>query len=76
MTPHAVHYGAGEPLQVERGHVLQQAYEANPLRLKGRILRPPALPTAARITPAKENTSPRNPSPSTAITVNRKSQSD
>ena len=76
MTPHAVHYGAAEALQVQRGQVLQQAYEANPLRFKGCIPQPPALPTAAWINPPKENTSPRNTDPSTAITVNRVSQSD
>ena len=76
MTPHAVHYGAAEALQVQRGQVLQQAYEANPLRFKGCIPQPPALPTAAWINPPKENTSPRNTDPSTVITVNRVSQSD
>ena len=76
MTPHAVHYGAAEALQVQRGQVLQQANEANPLRFKGCIPQPPALPTAAWINPPKENTSPRNIDPRTVITVNRVSQSD
>ena len=76
MTPHAVHYGAAEALQVQRGQVLQQAYEANPLRFKGCIPQPPALPTAVWINPSKENTSPSNTDPSTVITVNRVSQSD
>jgi putative transposase len=76
MTPHAVHYGAAEALQVQRGQVLQQAYQANPLRFKGCIPQPPALPTAAWINPPKENTSPRNIDPRTVITVNRVSQSD
>jgi putative transposase len=76
MTPHAVHYGAAEALQVHRGQVLQQPYETNPLRFKGCIPQPPRLPTAAWINPPKENTSSRNTDPRTVITVNRVSQSD
>ncbi len=76
MTPHAVHYGAAETLQVQRAHVLQQAYEANPLRFKGRLPQPPALPTAAWINPPKEALSARNTDPCTVRSVNRVSQSD
>lgn len=76
MTPHAVHYGAAETLQVQRAHVLQQAYEANPLRFKGRLPQPPALPNTAWINPPKEALSARNTEPCTVISVNRVSHND
>ena len=76
MTPHAVHYGTAETMQVQRAHVLQQAYEANPLRFKGRLPQPPALPTAAWINPPKEATPPENHTPCSLISVNRVSQND
>ena len=76
MIPHAVHYGTAETMQVQRAHVLQQAYEANPLRFKGRLPQPPALPTAAWINPPKEATPPENHTPCSLISVNRVSQND
>ena len=76
MTPHAVHYGTAEALQVQRAQVLQHAYEANPLRFKGCLPLPPALPTAAWINPPKATASSRNTDPCTVISVNRVSQSD
>jgi putative transposase len=76
MTPHAVHHGAAETLQVQRAMVLQQAYEANPLRFKGCMPQPPTLPTAAWINPPKETASARNAEPCTVISVNRVSQND
>ena len=76
MTPHAVHYGTAEALRVQRAQVLQQAYEANPLRFKGCLPQPPALPTAAWINPPKQTTSPGNAESCTVISLNRVSQSD
>jgi putative transposase len=54
MTPHAVHYGIAQTLQAQRAQTLQLAYAAQPLRFKGRIPQPPALPTAAWINPPKK----------------------
>ena len=76
MTPHAVHHGAAQALQVQRALVLHRAYEAHPLRFKGCMPQPPTLPTAAWINPPKENTSPRNTGPCSLISDNRVSQSD
>ncbi|MBW4052391.1 MAG: hypothetical protein HIU85_13185 [Proteobacteria bacterium] len=56
MSPHAVHYGTAEALQVQRAQTLQLAYAAQPRRFKGQIAQPPALPTAAWINPPKETT--------------------
>ena len=76
MIPHAVHHGAAEAPQVQRALVLQQAYEANPLRFKGCMPQPPALPAAAWINPPKETVSAGNTDPCSVISVNRMSQSD
>ncbi len=76
MSPHAVHYGTAEALQAQRVQTLQLAYTAQPLRFKGRMPQPPALPTAAWINPPKETISGRNTDPCTVISVNRVSQSD
>ncbi len=76
MIPHAVHYGTAETMQVQRAHVLQQAYEAIPLCFKGRLPQPPALPTAAWINPPKEATPPANHTPCSLVSVNRVSQND
>ena len=54
MTPHAVHYGTAEALHQHRAQTLQAAFLANPLRFKGIVPTPPALPTAAWINPPKE----------------------
>ena len=70
MTPHAVHYGAAEALHLQRAQVLQRAHEANPLRFKGRMPQPPALPAAAWINPPKETSSPQNTDFCTVISVN------
>lgn len=56
MTPHAVHYGIAEALHLQRTRTLQLAYDAQPLRFKGRVPQPPALPTAAWINPPKKET--------------------
>lgn len=76
MSPHAVHYGDAEALHARRSQTLQIAYAAQPLRFKGHIPRPPALPTAAWINPPKENTSPENHAPYSLISINRVSQND
>lgn len=54
MTPHAVHYGIANALNEKRAQTLQIAYAAQPLRFKGRVPQPPALPTAAWINPPKK----------------------
>jgi len=61
MTPEAVHYGTAATLNQLRVNTLQAAFLANPLRFKGIVPVPPALPTAAWINPPKEATTPENP---------------
>lgn len=65
MTPHAVHYGIAEALHQQRARTLQLAHDAQPLRFKGRLPQPPALPTADWINPPKQgdhdHRSPQHP---------------
>jgi putative transposase len=56
MIPQAVHYGIADTLQAQRVQTLQHAYVAHPLRFKGRVPQPPALPTAAWINPPQKET--------------------
>lgn len=49
VTPEQFHYGLAPQIVEHRQQVLKQAFEANPSRFKGKIPRPPALPTAAWI---------------------------
>ena len=56
MTPHAMHYGIADTLHVQRAQTLRLAYAAQPLRFKGRVPLPPALPTAAWINAPKKET--------------------
>jgi putative transposase len=56
MPPHAVHYGTADTLHAQRAQTLELAYAAQPLRFKGRVPKPPTLPTAAWINPPKKET--------------------
>ena len=56
MTPYAIHCGIADALHAQRAQTLQLAYAAQPLRFKGRMPTPPALPTAAWINPPKKET--------------------
>jgi putative transposase len=76
MNPQSAHYGSAEVLQAQRTKTLQLAYAAQPLRFKGRMPHPRALPTAAWIIPPKEAISARSTDSRTVISVNRVSQSD
>jgi putative transposase len=76
MTPHAVHHGTAQTLQAQRAKTLQLAYSARPLRFKGRLPQPPALPTAAWINPPKETSALDTHTACSLISVNRVSQSD
>lgn len=49
MTPEHVHYGMAEKIVEFRSQVLSQAFQTNPIRFKGRMPEPPALPEAAWI---------------------------
>jgi putative transposase len=49
MTPKQVHYGKGQDVFDFRSKVLAEAFEKNPLRFKGRLPKPIALPRAAWI---------------------------
>jgi len=49
MTPEQVHYGMAEKIVEFRSQVLSQAFQTNPIRFKGRMPEPPALPEAAWI---------------------------
>lgn len=63
MTPYAVHYGTAEVLQQKRAETLRIAFASQPLRFKGRVPQPPALPTAVWINPPKKE-------PTTTATIN------
>ena len=77
MTPHAVHYGIAAALRTQRAQTLQLAYEAQPMRFKGRLPQPPALPTAAWINPPKkEITTPSIDNTRSLNSCNQVSQSD
>ena len=49
VTPEQLHYGLAPHIVEHRQQVLKAAFEANPSRFKGKIPKPPALPTAAWI---------------------------
>jgi len=49
VTPEQFHYGLADRIVQHRQQVLKAAFEANPNRFKGKIPKPPALPTAAWI---------------------------
>ncbi|HET9849615.1 MAG TPA: IS3 family transposase [Candidatus Dormibacteraeota bacterium] len=76
MTPHAVHYGVADTLQLQRAQTLQRAYATQPLRFKGRMPTPPALPTAAWINPPKKETTTAILNPRSLNTSDQVSQSD
>jgi putative transposase len=67
MTPYAVHYGTAQTLHQHRAQTLQAAFVANPLRFKGIVPTPPALPTAAWINPPKEAVASQIPTDSSLI---------
>ena len=49
MTPEQVHYGKAQEITALRSQVLSAAFESRPLRFKGRVPKPFALPEAAWI---------------------------
>jgi putative transposase len=51
MTPHSVHYGQADALQITRQAALDAAFHNNPNRFKGKKPRPIALPDAVWINP-------------------------
>ncbi len=53
MTPEQVHYGKAQDIFDFRSQVLVEAFQKNPLRFKGKLPKPIALPGAARINKAK-----------------------
>ena len=61
MTPETVHYGRAQTLFEQRADTLNSAFLANPKRFKGRVPRPPKLPTAVWINPPKEETTNNPP---------------
>jgi len=77
MTPHAVHHGLAPMLHAQRAQTLQLASVAHPLRFKGGLPTPPALPAAAWINPPKKETVTTAPnSPCSLISSNQVSQND
>ena len=62
MAPAAVHDGTAAAITAERAVTLDAAFAANPIRFKGRLPKPPALPKAAWINP------PMKPSSAATIT--------
>ena len=53
MTPEQVHYGQAQKIYDDRCQVLLNAYENNPIRFKGKVPKPHALPKAAWINKPK-----------------------
>ncbi len=51
MTPHSVHYGQADAMQISRQAALDAAFRSNPNRFKGNKPRPLALPQAVWINP-------------------------
>ena len=49
MTPHAMHHGLAPLLFDKRAKVLDEAFERNPMRFRGKHPSPPLLPTAVGI---------------------------
>jgi transposase InsO family protein len=49
MTPEQVHYGMAQSVNAQRARVLEAAFEKNPIRFKGKMPKPFALPKAAWI---------------------------
>ncbi len=49
LTPASVHYGDADQTIKERTQTLKSAFDANPLRFKGKLPKPEALPDAAWI---------------------------
>jgi transposase InsO family protein len=49
MTPEQIHYGMAEEIVGFRSQVLSQAFQINPIRFKGKMPKPPALPEAVWI---------------------------
>ncbi len=61
MTPEAVHFNRAGAIDAKRRDILHAAYEAHPVRFKGRHPTPPKLPTAVGINmPASTLESPRD----------------
>ena len=57
VTPEQLHYGLAQKVFDQRCLILENAFEKNPERFKGKISQPPALPEAAWINkPKQENT--------------------
>jgi putative transposase len=61
MTPEIVHYGRAAEVQRQRAAALDAAFELHPLRFKGVVPQPPALPVAAWINPPKKETQSTTP---------------
>jgi len=49
LTPEQVHYGMAQMVNAQRARVLEAAFEKNPIRFKGKMPKPFALPKAAWI---------------------------
>jgi len=62
MTPHSVHYGHADAMQITRQAALDAAFHSNPNRFKGKNPRPLALPEAVWINPpANDKSEPQQP---------------
>jgi putative transposase len=62
MTPADVHYGRAPAILAARSQTLNTAFQAHPLRFKGRAPTPKPLPSAVWINPpAADSTDPKEP---------------
>ena len=64
MTPHSVHYGLAQAMQIERQAALDVAFAAHPKRFKGRRPQLAPLPVAAWINPPPQE---KQPAPETEL---------
>ena len=67
MTPAAVHGGTAAAMRAQRALTLDAAFAAHPIRFKGIVPKPPALPTAAWINPPKKETAPPSTTPACSL---------
>jgi len=65
MTPAAVHRGDAPRITAARAITLNNAFERNPLRFKGRMPQPPRVPDKVYINPPRTPETAVDPSPTT-----------
>ena len=67
MPPDIVHHGNAQALTARRAITLSTAFDAHPLRFKGKAPKPPTLPAAAWINPPKKELTPPTYTPDCSL---------